>query len=96
MLDINHNDVQSFMDSLAAAVARQIESIVILPLHGSSHEVTSVEDAVRFIESYNEHESPSRFERYEIQIRFNNGNEIRGRFNDKASAIEFLQIYQLA
>ena len=38
--------------------------------------------------------SVSGFERFEVQIRFNNGDEVTGRFHDKDSAIEFLSNYQ--
>jgi hypothetical protein len=75
LLEINYEDVQHFMASLQVTVARQIERIIILPLHGGLHEVITVVDAVKFIESYEESSSPSTFERYEIQIRFNKERE---------------------
>ena len=46
------------------------------------------------VASNSESGSGRRFERYEIQVRYNNGNLIEGRFKDKASAIEFLRGYQ--
>lgn len=96
LLQSNQTAVESFMASLTAAVARQIERVLVLPLHGRTHEVKTIGEAVKLIESYNENTVPSGFERYEIQIRFSTGNEITGTFNDKASAIEFLQMYQPA
>ena len=33
-------------------------------------------------------------ERYEIEVRYNNGDSIEGRFKDKVSAIEFLLSYR--
>jgi uncharacterized protein YqgV (UPF0045/DUF77 family) len=65
-------------------------------LHGRTYEVKTVDEAVKLIQSYDEGMRPSGFERYEIQIRFSNGNEITGKFNDKASAVEFLHMYQPA
>lgn len=94
LLEGNQEGVQNFMASLTASVARQIDRILILPLHGRTYEVRTIDDAVKLIKSYNEGVGVSKFERYEIQIRFSNENEITGRFNDKASAIEFLRIYQ--
>lgn len=94
LLKGNQARVKNFMASLTASVARQIEKILILPLHGKTYEVMTINDAVSLIESYDEGAGVSEFERYEIQIRFSNGNEITGRFNDKPSAIEFLRIYQ--
>ena len=90
----NRAAVKSFVASLTAAVARQVERILILPLHGRTQRVKTIREAVKLIESYNENTAPPGFKRYEIQIQFSTGNEITGKFNDKASAIEFLQIYQ--
>lgn len=95
LLEINHDSVDYFMELLTASIARQIERIIVLPLHGDAFEVTHIDEAVKFIEAYNENEPPSsRFERYEIQIRFSNGNKVSGEFNDKASALEFLRKYR--
>lgn len=94
LLKGNQAGTKNFMASLTASVARQIERILILPLHGKTYEVRTIIDAVSLIESYDEGARVSKFERYEIQIRFSNENEITGRFNDKPSAIEFLRIYQ--
>jgi hypothetical protein len=33
-------------------------------------------------------------ERYEVEVRYNNGDEVRGQFRDKSAAIEFLRGYQ--
>ena len=94
LLKSNWSNVERFMASLESSIARKVDRIIVLPLHGNSFEVKTVNDAVRFIESYVENIAPRKFERYEIQIRFTNGNEIIGKFNDKISAIEFLCIYE--
>ena len=96
LLESNRTNVEAFMASLGASVTRQIERILVLPLHGATHEVNTIEEAVTLIEIYDENMSPSGFERYEIQIRFKNGNEITGRFTDKTGAIEFLHTYHAA
>jgi hypothetical protein len=33
-------------------------------------------------------------ERYEIEVRYNNGDVVRGQFKDKSTAIDFLRGYQ--
>lgn len=96
LLEGNQAGLKNFMASLTANVVRQIDRILILPLHGKKYEVMTIDDAVKLIESYSESVEVSHFERYEIQIRFSNANEIIGRFNDKPSAIEFLRTYQPA
>ncbi len=81
------------MQTLEQAVKRQIESIIVLPLHGSMKEVSTVEDAILFINGYDEQGTAKPVDRYEIQIRYNNGNRIDGKFNDKKSAVSFLLEY---
>jgi hypothetical protein len=94
LLRSNQRGVNDFMESLRSSISRQIETIIILPLHGGTYEARSIHEAVQHLETYDETKAQSEFVRYEIQIRFNNGNEIAGRFNDKQSGIEFLRTYQ--
>lgn len=90
----NKDDVLRFMTALEKTVLRQIERIIVLPLHGNTAELTTVDDAIKFIKKYSETASDLQIERYEIQVRYNNGNIIEGKFKDKPSAIEFLLAYQ--
>lgn len=96
LLQRNLGDVANFMASLTEAVSRQIQAIIVLPLHGKMYEAKTIDEAVAVLEAYDEARAPARFERYEIHIRFNNGNEIIGKFNDKPGAIDFLRTYQPA
>ena len=94
LMKAHKKDVADFLNSLSQSVSRQIDRIVILTLHGQSHEVTTIEDAVALIESYDERKQSASFVRYEIHVRYNNGNDVRGEFYDKVSAVEFLRNYQ--
>jgi hypothetical protein len=94
LLEAHEDDVRRFMAALEKVVLRQIERIVILPLHGGSTELATVDEAIKFIKDYNEMTCNKPLKRYEIQVRYNNGNVIEGKFKDKASAVEFLQAYQ--
>ena len=73
---------------------RIIEDITVLPLHGTALQTSSVSEAVTLLYGYDEAASQTNFERYEIRILFRNTNEITGKFNDKPSAIEFLNTYR--
>jgi hypothetical protein len=42
---------------------------------------------------YAERRAVGPLQRYEIQIRYDNGNVIEGRFKDKPSALDFLRSY---
>lgn len=91
LLKVNDSEVQHFLVALAKAVSRQIERILVLPLHGMMKELTTVTEALQFVESYDDTTSASAFQRFEIQIRYNNGDSIEAKFGEKGSAIGFLR-----
>jgi hypothetical protein len=94
IIESHRTQIDEFLQTLEKTVARQIERIIILALHGQSREVTTIDDAIRFIEGYDEHGRAKPVERYEIDVRYNNGDVVRGQFKDKSTAIDFLHGYQ--
>lgn len=93
LVDVNSDEVMQFMSKLRATITRQVESVRIMPTHGLLVEKTSIEEAINFIQEYSEDPTPHPFSRYEIEVLYNNGNEISGKFQDKDSAIQFLRDY---
>jgi hypothetical protein len=93
LLASRRNDVRAFVQALEAAVSRRIERIVILPLHGTPCELGSVDDAVQFLAGYDGHAGSGPIERYEVLIRYNNGDRIEASFRDAGTAIEHLRSY---
>jgi hypothetical protein len=85
--------VEQFMDSLEKVVSRQIDRVTILPLHGNARELPNVAEAIKFIETYGEETGQRPIQRYEIRIRYNNGDSIEATFRDKDDAITFLRTY---
>ncbi|WP_322922574.1 hypothetical protein, partial [Paenibacillus campi] len=79
--------------ALDQAVERQIESIKILPLHGKSREYTLLVDALDYIKNYDEQKSHAPLDKYEIVVKYNNGDKIEVEFKEKSSAIIFLSEY---
>ena len=94
LVELNKEEVVKFMETLTRAVKRQIELIRVIPLHGKSFEWRSVNEAIAFIETYDEKDSVKPVMKYEIEIRYNNGDHIQAQFSDKESAIRFLHGYQ--
>jgi hypothetical protein len=90
----HENEVADFLRCLSAAVSRQIERIIILALHGEAYEALTVEDAIQFIDTYGHDGRAIPLDRYEIEVRYSNGNVISGNFKDKSSALGFLRTYQ--
>jgi hypothetical protein len=94
VLKEHEKEKKKFIDALSEVVSRQIERIIVLPLYGEHLEYKTAIDAITAIEKYDATRGSKAFDRFEIEVRYNNGNEISGKFKDKESAIEFLRLYQ--
>jgi hypothetical protein len=94
LLRLNSVQVDGFLRALTVAVSRRIERIVVLPLHGASEELANLDEAIAFVKGYENSSRSLSFQRYEIQIRYSNGDRIEGRFVDKQGAIQFLESYR--
>ncbi len=94
LLQANQPQVDEFLKSLSSAVSRQIDRILILALHGALHEVVTLDEAIAFISSYDEKRHNRPVIRFEVEVRYNNGDSIKGNFTDKTAAISFLKSYQ--
>jgi hypothetical protein len=84
-------ELSIFLDSLRAVLRRSIQLIFIVTLHGKTTNVATIEDAIAFVQGYNEASVDGTFVKYEINIRYSNGEEIRGQLKEKAAAIDFLR-----
>ena len=87
---LNQEGVDAFLTELATSVNRRIESVFVLPLHGSFNELSNVQDAIDFVTSYTETTGSHPFVKYEIIVRYNTGAEINGKFPNKKEALSFL------
>ncbi|HEV3436749.1 MAG TPA: hypothetical protein VG122_05280 [Gemmata sp.] len=54
LLELNKNSVDEFMLHLERAVKRQINAVRVIPLHGSARDCVTVDDAIAFVENYDE------------------------------------------
>lgn len=93
LLELNEQAVDRFKSLLERAITRRIEAIHVLPLHGTRSAYTSVDEAIEFIKSYDEASSPDPVIKYEILMRYNNGDRIEAQFAEKGQAVEFLRGY---
>lgn len=93
LIRIDSEEVQGFMRELEMVITRQVESVRVIPLYGSMVRWNLVEEAISFIEGYDEDESSKPFVRYEIEVRYKNGDRIEGSLTSKESAVQFLRAY---
>ncbi|MDR1342752.1 MAG: hypothetical protein LBK18_05800, partial [Prevotellaceae bacterium] len=92
LLAINKTSVDEFLEVLSSAVARFIERITILPLHGKKSVVNNLPEAIDFIEKYAE-KAKLPLVKYEIIIKYNTGDKIEASFKEKQDCIRFLETY---
>jgi hypothetical protein len=86
-------NLQQFVDSLNKSVTRTIELVRILPLFGKNYEWHTVDEAISFIQRYDEDATSCHIIKYEVEIRYNTGDTIRCEFAEKETAIQFLNGY---
>ncbi len=84
-------ELARFTTALRTSLTRRITTVYVLPLHGAPRTLGHVAEAIAFIESFDESTPGKPFARYEIDVRYSNGDEIRGQFKDKETAITFLR-----
>lgn len=95
LLAAHDNDVSAFMNALEASVLRQIECVVVLLLYGTARELQTVDEAIAYIETHAGADNGN-LNRYELEVRYSNGDAIVGRFKKREDAIAFLLQYQPA
>ena len=91
LVKANKGSIAEFSDALERALAKLIESIIIVSLYGSNTEFTDVSTAIAFIADFTPRNSPKDFKKFEIMVRYTNGDAINASFADKTKAISFLE-----
>jgi len=86
--------VTAFLERLKSVIDRRITRIRITPLHGAAVEWPTVDEAIAFINGYNEAADHSPLVKYEVEVLYSNADRINGVFAAKKDAIQFLQLYK--
>ena len=90
-----HQNFQPFLEQLTSALERRIVAIRIWSLFSKVSEFVNAEQAVNALTNMDVDVSDGglEFTKFEIQLRFGNGDKIEGEFREKETAIKFLQKY---
>lgn len=92
LVNSNQALLNHFFTELQATLDRQIEQIILIPLHGQQSEFTTIVDAITFVTNYREDGlRDGGFRKYEVIIRYSNGDKIDASFQNKEKAIAFLR-----
>lgn len=91
LLKQNKQGVKTFMKELEATIKRQIVEVRVIPLHGDSITLDTIDEAIQTINTYVESSGPKPIVKYEVLVKYNNGDRVEGCFSSKEAAINFLQ-----
>lgn len=92
LLASNQEQINEFMAALSSRLERVIEKVVIIPLYGALNEFTNIDDAIKFLGQHRISENSGDFRKYEVIIRFSNGDKAEGSFREKERVKDFLQL----
>lgn len=92
LVTTNQDILNQFFTELQATLDRQIEQIILIPMHGQQSEFGAVADAITFVTNYREDSlRDGTFRKYEIIVRYTNNDKIDASFQDKEKAVAFLR-----
>ncbi|MDM0483978.1 hypothetical protein QTG92_11365 [Clostridium perfringens] len=92
LLEKYKEDILEFKTSLKECFSRTIKKIRVFTLHGISIELESVEEAIQYVSNYDEKSlGCGNLVKYEIYVKYNNGDTIEVEFKEKRNVIGFLQ-----
>ncbi len=93
LVKLNKEKINEFFASLTEAVSRYIEQVIVLPLHGEETISKSINEAIDFLKKYSDEKTKLPLLKYEIIVKYNNGDRIEASFKDKKDTIKFLESY---
>jgi len=87
-------EYSAFIKVLEQSLLRRVKSIVLFPLYGSKRLFQSVPEAITALTEFDELESAkAKFVKFEIQLRFSDGDKIEATFHHKSQAVNFLRTF---
>ncbi len=87
-----HEKLQGLTNALLISLNQKVTEIVVSPLHGTQNILYSINDALTYINTYDENNTVPIL-RYEITVKYNTGVEYTMKCPDKKMAIQFLNGY---
>ncbi len=91
LISANKNDIDKFKSELLLALEKLIEEIIIIPLYGKDIVFHDISSAISFINSYQASSNDGTFRKYEVIVKYSNGDSINASFSGKEKLISFLE-----
>lgn len=94
LLSLEKFKIDNFIISLKNSFARLVQEVSVIVLHGLSQQSATIENAIEYIQNYPDNQPTLALAlKYEVDIRYNNGDLIRAIFQNKTEALKFLRTF---
>lgn len=90
LIELNNSEINKFFNNLKKSISRYITKISIIPLHGTTTNLRKIDRAIDFLKRYTETSGSLPIVKFEIEIKYNNGDKVEGTFYSRDTAINFL------
>ncbi len=89
-----HPQYSIFKATLECAILRKVKSVRVLALHGREVIFDSIDDAMESVRNYDYRADTSvSFIKFEVYIRFSNGDRVEGAFQSREETLGFLGLF---
>lgn len=82
--------IDQFLGELGGVLDRMVDKVMILPLSGEEHVFESLIEAELFVDGFDHESTTVTFRKYEVVVKYSNGDRIDGSFKDKQGLKSFL------
>ena len=92
LINRNKKGIDDFFKQLSASILREVISVRIFNLYGRSNDYRAIKDAIKAIK-LSRTPGKIKFIKFEIIIKFNNGDRVDGQFSAEEEALRFLHFF---
>lgn len=95
LIETENDEIDRFFGELVKSLSRQIMSVTIIILHGTPFNINSIRKAIDYINDYGPNQKDfSEILKYEVDVKYNNGDIIHAIFQNKSEAVRFLKTFE--
>jgi hypothetical protein len=91
LLKLAEEQLETFRLKLCNSLERKIEAVRVISVFGDETVFADIKSACAFLSTFNETKSKPDFYKFEIYVRYSNGDRFEACYSDKSNAILFLQ-----
>jgi hypothetical protein len=91
ILRLTSEQLSKFCHKLSNSLERKIDAIRIISIFGDEGTFSTIDEACNFIVTSNYRAVQPEFYRYEIYIRYSNGDKLEAQYTEISNAVAFLQ-----